>query len=385
MDRCLKVASVVLSITLSGCSTSPSFVGNFCTTHAHDAGCSSCTPGNAATCESLLSPGSGCTAEGCGTTGCCTSGVYNPPEGCGGCTGDVGKRRRSGLEGGFERGRKNRVLDGAGWVVGIPSKLILWNTKIDSHNVSPETEQQLRSYLSANGINDVKVRINQYDPAGEWKRLSQNKAIHPGWRYTVGALAVTKYTLLPGRLFGNDEFNPFTNSISLFSDRPTIALREGAHAKRAIDSTYRGLYAASMYMPASPLWIDTAATQEVIAYARKTDQRLLEREAYFVLFPSYGARVGQSLLFFADAGTTQAAQAGFALIGHAVGRTKAYGVSDNPTQMVKSVSGIVKRSEDAPPSTVDLEEDQIQLAPDDTYQATFIPLEVTYNLEEESI
>ena len=79
-------------------------------------------------------------------------------------------------------GKKNIALDGVGWVMGIPARLLLWNTRVDSHSVSPETEQQLRQYLASRGLTDVKVRINQYHPKAEWKRLAQNKAIHPGWR-----------------------------------------------------------------------------------------------------------------------------------------------------------------------------------------------------------
>ena len=393
MDRCLTFASLILSLVFSGCSVTQSIVGKSgCSESCGESSCgkgcftqSSIPSCGSEACQPLLSSSSGgCSSEGC-SGGDCQSGVCSPPEGCGGCTGDVSNRRRSGLHGGFERGRKNMVLDGAGWVAGIPSKLLLWNTKVDSHSVSPETEAQLRAYLAANGLHDVKVRINQYDPVGEWKRLAQNKAVHPGWKYTVGAFAVTKYTMLPGRLFGNDEFNPFTNSISLYSDRPSIALREGAHARGAIDSRYRGLYSASMYLPGSPLWVDTSATLEVLAYAQKTGQRPLVREAYLVLFPAYGARVGQSLVLFADAGTGQVAQAGFAMIGHAVGRTMAFRVSDTPMQMVKSVYGIVKRPTDVPATTVELEEDQNPLPPDETYEVTFIPVEVTYGDLEDSI
>ena len=391
MDRYLTFASLVLSLAISGCSATQSIVGKVgCSAYPASCGEDSCEQDampacGSETCQPLLKPSNnGCCSEGCSAIGS-QAGVCSPPEGCGGCTGDVSKRRYSGLQGGFERGRKNIVLDGAGWVAGIPSKLLLWNTKVDSHSVSPETEAQLRAYLAANGLHDVKVRINQYDPAGEWKRLAGNKAVHPGWKYTVGALAVTKYTLLPGRLFGNDEFNPFTNSISLYSDRPSIALREGAHARGAIDATYRGLYSASMYMPGSPLWVDRAAIKEVLNYAKESGQRPLVREAYLVLFPAYGARVGQSLLFFADPGTGQVAQAGFAMIGHAVGRTMAFRVSENPMQMVKSVYGIVKRPVDDPAFTAELDDEQNPLPPNESYEVTFIPIEVSYGDLEENI
>ncbi len=324
------------------------------------------------------------TPSACGTSVCTNSDCTG--EGCGGCTGEADCRwRRSNLDGGFVRGKKNILLDGAGWVAGIPSKLLLWNTRVDSHSVSPETEQQLRQYLESRGLHDVKVRINQYDPVGEWKRLIGNKEIHPGWRYTVGAFAVSKYTLLPGRLFGNDEYNPFTNSISLFSDQASIALREGAHANQAINAPYRGLYSASTYLPGSPLWVDTAATREVLAYSRETNQQPLQREAYLVLFPSYGARMGQSITLFIDAGQGATAQAGFALVGHAVGRTMAFRVSETPMQMVKSVYGIVKRPQEDDTAPQETAEVQNPLPDGDDYHLSFVPIEVGYGSSDEKI
>ena len=362
MERCLIVVALTLTSALSGCSTSQMFAGKVACNAAPD----SCSKTGAC----------GCASEDC---------LYAPAEGCCGCTGECNSRRHTSLDGGFERGGKNVVLDGAGWVVGIPAKLLLWNTKIDSHSVSPETEQQLRQYLAARGLHDVKVRINQYDPVGEWKRLAGNKSIHPGWRYTVGALAVTRYSLLPGRLFGSDEYNPFTNSISLFSDRASIALREGAHAKAAIDAKYRGLYSSSMYLPASPLWVDTIATREVLAYSRETNQPLLERESYLVLFPSYGSRMGQSLTLFVDAGQSQMAQVGFALVGHAVGRTMAVRASETPMQVVKSISGIVKRPEIESEKTPETADIQNPLPLEEDLHLTFVPLDVTYDSPDENI
>jgi hypothetical protein len=173
MDRCCLVATLALFSTLSGCASSHTLLAKGSCT----AGSVCCSEGvgerTGEKCEPLLlskgSPCRGAVAQ----------------EGCYGCTGEGDRRRDrhiSGLEGGFEHGKKNIVLDGAGWVMGIPSKLLLWNTKVDSHSVSPETEQQLRQYLASRGLTDVKVRINQYHPKAEWKRLAQNKAIHPGWR-----------------------------------------------------------------------------------------------------------------------------------------------------------------------------------------------------------
>lgn len=329
------------------------------------------------------------------STACCTE-QSRPVCGeqiCEGCTdsiegcGCASRHRQSGLDGGFVHGRKNILLDGSGWVLGIPSKILLWNPKVDSHSVSPEVEQALREYLTANGLADVKVRVNQYDPVGEWKRLLTNRAIHPAFKYTVGAWAVSKYTLVPGRLFGADEYNPFTQSISLYSDRASLALREGAHARIATEARFPGLWASSMYAPGSPLWVDSLSTREVIRHTRQTGNRRLEREACLVLFPAFGARLGSSATLFLDAGAGQAAQGSLALIGHAVGRTMAFRVSDTPVEMVKSVYGIVKKPQpedqpvaDQPPenSTPVAEKDSEPRPPQDILPVHFIPVTLTY-------
>ena len=90
----------------------------------------------------------------------------------------------------IERGRPVGFVDGIGhYFFSLPSKLILWNWSVDNHNVSPETEAALSTYLAANDLPNVKVRINQYAPGGEWRRLVLNRSINGFWRYTIGAIA----------------------------------------------------------------------------------------------------------------------------------------------------------------------------------------------------
>ena len=76
------------------------------------------------------------------------------------------------------------MLDGAGWVLGIPSKVILGDHRADNHAVSAATEESIRRYLDANVLNHVKVRINQYAPLDDWRRLRANKTVGWGYRYT---------------------------------------------------------------------------------------------------------------------------------------------------------------------------------------------------------
>lgn len=277
----------------------------------------------------------------------------------------------------FEYGRKHLALDGAGWIAGIPSKLILWNTRVDSHSVSEETADELRQYLREKQLTDVKVRVNQYAPIQEWKRLVSNQEIHPGWRYTVGAWSLTKYTLLPGRIFGGDEYNPFTNTISLYSDRASLALREAARAKQVQEANWKGLYSASLFVPGSPIWTDTLATRDVLAYAKETGQPSLEREVYLVLFPAWGSRVGGSAFLYANAGQAQLLQGSLALVGHAVGRTMGAYVSEDSVQMAKAVMGIVRQPDPEEPVQVEIQE---SLPPFEPYSVSFVPVDVEYDL-----
>ena len=81
-----------------------------------------------------------------------------------------------------EFGSRRPILDGAGWVLGAPRKLLFWNRRVDNHAVSDQTVNSVTGFLADYRINDVKVRVNQYDPIGEWRRLVANDRISPGWK-----------------------------------------------------------------------------------------------------------------------------------------------------------------------------------------------------------
>src|SRR5262249_9211598 len=107
----------------------------------------------------------------------------------------------------IERGKPNAWIDGFGhYFFSLPSKLLLLNWKVDNHDSALEVEQSLQEYLRANGLHNVKVRLNQYAPGGEWRRLFQNREMPAGWRYSLGLLSVVFYTILPERLFAGFPF-----------------------------------------------------------------------------------------------------------------------------------------------------------------------------------
>ncbi len=166
----------------------------------------------------------------------------------------------------IEYGVKRPILDGAGWVLGIPSKILYWDRRAANHDISDTTVGEVSSYLENRNLTDTVVRVNQYAPGKEWQRLVSNRSISPGWRYTVGSLKWLKYTLVPGRLFGKDEYNPYSNSLYLYSDMPVLGLAEAAYANDVSARPHPGTYAAVQELPLVSLWHETLATREVLNY-----------------------------------------------------------------------------------------------------------------------
>ena len=214
-----------------------------------------------------------------------------------------------------EHGRPNRLLDDVGWVLGTPYKLALWDRRAENHRISQETEGQLIEYLEENQLDSVLVRVNQYDPWGEWKRLTQNKRVGAGWRYTVGTLNWVKYTLLPGRLLGGDWYNPYTDTVNLYSDIPAIAISDGAYAKDVHERDKPGTYAAVQEIPIVGMWHETLANRKAIEHVKSHGNQGQQEEAYRILYPDYGGSWGGQLVSFLPYGSVYGRLVG-AAAGH---------------------------------------------------------------------
>lgn len=192
-------------------------------------------------------------------------------------------------------GRPNAVVDTTGWILGIQPKLFLWDRRASNHDVSPETTAAVVSYLQKNGLEDVCVRVNQYDPVGEWQRLRENDDINAGWRYTVGTLSWVQYAIWPGRLTGRDKYNPFTNSVYVYSDIPSLGIQSAAYAKDVHQREYRGSYAAVNQLPVVALWHETIATDDSLRYYAVAGTPDDQKEGRRILYPHYGMCVGGSV------------------------------------------------------------------------------------------
>lgn len=220
-------------------------------------------------------------------------------------------------------GRPAPVIDGIGWVLGTPSKLALWDRRADNHQVSDETLAQVLHYLDTNELNHVWVDVNRYDPLAHWRRLTSQDHISPGWRYTAGIYTYLKYTLFPGRILGGDWYNPFTNTVHVYSDIAPLAMARAAYAKDVHGRRYPGAYAASQELPIVGMMHETTATADAMAFTRQQGNADQIAEAERILVPDYGALWGGQLAAFLPYGTTVGRLAG-AAVGHSVNAVREF-------------------------------------------------------------
>ena len=195
------------------------------------------------------------------------------------------------------RGRPYKWLDRSDWIWpgSWLGKLVLWDRRVDNHQIGDETEEVMRRYLEANELAYVKVRLNAYHVGDEWKRLVANKSVGAGWRYTIGVIGWLYYTVLPGRFFGGDHYNPYSNTIHLYSDIPAIAVHEGGHAKDFADRKWKGSYAFAYMIPFVNLYHEAVATSDALGYLLAEESPDLQREGYVIMYPAYGTYVGGNI------------------------------------------------------------------------------------------
>jgi hypothetical protein len=231
----------------------------------------------------------------------------------------------------IERGRPAPVVDTVGQVVGIPAKIIMLDHRVSNHNVSPQTEAAVGKYLADNGLDKVKVRVNEYDPGGEWQRLRENQSVSWPIRYSLGTLSLVGYTLLPGRVFGGDHYNPYTNSVYIYSDIPALGMYEGGYAKDFATKEDRDLYATTYAIPLVNVWHAKEAADESLDYLASHGSPQDVKEGYRAICPAFAATITP----LPTVGSVPMALPVIAT-GHAVGQVQAARVEDAPIQQVSS-------------------------------------------------
>jgi len=192
-----------------------------------------------------------------------------------------------------ERGRPVWILDTLASILSIPQKLLLLNAKVENHKISPKTEQEMVAFLKTHEteLKNVKVRLNQWTPAGDLKRLVGNKRVEWYFRIFPG-IPTTLWSSLTGRVLGGDHYNPYTDTVNLYSDDPAIALHELGHAKDFADNPSPGLYAVGRILPPITLSQEQTASDIAIEYLKETHDRKGELHAYQTLYPAFGTYLG---------------------------------------------------------------------------------------------
>ena len=221
----------------------------------------------------------------------------------------------------IERGAAVPPVDFLGNVLSLPAKLILWSWRFNKHSISPATEETLVDYLDARDVpafEDTKFQLNEYRPGQDLSRLAKNHYVAWPYRLLLGLpMTLIVDVLLPGRLFPwGDYYNPFTNTVHIYSDHPAIALHEAGHAHDFASRRWKGTYAAIRLIPFVDLYQEYRASDEAITYLVETHDRTHEIEAYKILYPAFGTYIGA--YFFIIGGSVIGA-----VIGHIAGRSKA--------------------------------------------------------------
>ena len=197
----------------------------------------------------------------------------------------------------IERGKPRPLIDAAGRLLGLPNRIAIGDARVDNHNISRETELEITNYLEQNGLNSVLVRSNQYAPASELKRMIDNDKIRPFWKLTFGSYNLLKYTLLPGRLTGGDWYNPYSDSLHVYSDSSILGIAQATYADDVRNRVNPGAYAAIKDIPLAGLGHETTATKLAIQWYEESSPQDYQA-AQDILYPNYGASVGGQLASF---------------------------------------------------------------------------------------
>ncbi len=194
-------------------------------------------------------------------------------------------------------GEPHKTLDRLSDIVSWPRRAILPELP-DRRNIAPETVEQVTRYLDQNDLQGVQVSVRDYQPREQWRRLRQSRVVPPLTRYSFGSLSVVRYTLFPGRVFGRNAYNPYTDTLYVNSNTPALLLHEAAFAKNVRRQVFPGPYAVASHLPILAGWSEFDGANEVLGYARAEHDWGLEEEAYQQVYPKVGATtlVGAAIL-----------------------------------------------------------------------------------------
>lgn len=181
-------------------------------------------------------------------------------------------------------------------VLSIHLKLLLWNSQINSGNVSKEIIDKVREYLHDNNLSDVNVYVNQFNPKQLWHRTFSNPKTSLLSKCTIGLADCIMSCIMSG-----DYFNSSSNSVNILSNDLGIALHECGHAKDFSSRKNPSLYAVSRAIPLVgslvALYQEYLASQNAISFLRTKNLRKEVRNTFKTLTPAFATYVGSAYIY----------------------------------------------------------------------------------------
>lgn len=224
----------------------------------------------------------------------------------------------------IERGYPIEALDNLGNILSLPEKLLFLSTKIDRHYVSNEIEAKMIEFIMSHDLYHIKVRLNQFAPKDEFLRLFTKNDVNVFFRISLGLLAWFAYLINPGRLFGGDFYNPYTNSVNIFSNHVGIALHELDHALDFRTRKHPGIYQLIRLIPFVALYQEYKASRYAIQFLKEKSYDKEEISSYRILYPAYSTYVFGSIYEIFPSPILIWFYLPVIIIGHVIGNMHAY-------------------------------------------------------------
>ena len=207
------------------------------------------------------------------------------------------------------RGKENKIVDTLRSFFSIPMKLLLWNRTVGSGELHKDAETAVKLALAEGGVSaDTHISVNEYNPKIIWQRTFQNDKTSILSKVTLGTLSALIYTVIPGRLIHGlrglpgaegDHYNPFADTIVLYSDNLDIALHEAGHAIDFSEKQKKhigpGLYTLARFFFPIGLYQEAVASGKAFKFTKTHGASEDVRSSYALLFPAFGTYLATSI------------------------------------------------------------------------------------------
>ena len=194
------------------------------------------------------------------------------------------------------RGRPWPFLDALARFMALGNKLLFLNARFEDHEVPAPVEAAIADFAAHHELHGLHVRLNEYAPLDDLRRLFFSGRVNILLRLFLGLPMWLALALVPGRIFGGDHYNPFTDTVNLYTGHPAVALHELGHALDFRRRSLPGLYALTRYIPGVALYQEYLASKYAIDFMRERGMHDDELRAWRLLFPAYSTYVFGALV-----------------------------------------------------------------------------------------